>query len=169
MGKKFYTPQQIADMLQVGERDVLFWLEQKELSGINIGTIWRVRDDQFDQFIEHKATGFPQPVEEVVPEEADDDALLPPVRFRRSSNKKGTQRYSKLNVFLARRNASMVRLSFEEIESIIGRELPASAKEHRAFWANDPKHSQAKAWLDAGMYAKDLNLDTQAISFIRKK
>ena len=169
MNKTFFTPLQIAEMLQVEEQDVLLWLEQKELVGIKIGTIWRVREDQFDEFIGKNATGLPAPAEEAVLEEPDDDSFLPSVRFRRSSGKKGTQRYSKLQTYLVRRHASHIRLTFAEIENIIGRALPASARKHRAFWASDPKHSQAKAWLDAGMYAKELDLDGQAVSFVRKK
>ena len=75
----------------------------------------------------------------------------------------------KLHDYLLRRNASQIRLSFTEIEEIIGRELPASACEHRAYWANDPKHSQAKAWLNAGMFAKELDLEGKAVTFVRKK
>lgn len=169
MKKLFFTPAQVAEMLQMEESDVLLWLEKKELGGIKIGTIWRVREDQFDAFIETKATTLPVPNEIDVLENIDDDSFLPPVRFRRSSRKKGTQRYMKLHDYLLRRNASQIRLSFTEIEEIIGRELPASACEHRAYWANDPKHSQAKAWLNAGMFAKELDLEGKAVTFVRKK
>ena len=169
MKKLFFTPLQVAEMLQVDERDVLSWLDKKELGGIKIGTIWRVREDQFDAFIETKSTTLPAPDEVEVLEEIDDDSFLPPVRFRRSSQKKGTQRYMKLHDYLLRRNASQIRLTFAEIEGIIGRVLPDSAREHRAYWANDPKHSQAKAWLNAGMYAKELDLDGKAVTFVRKK
>lgn len=166
--KEFFTPLQIAEMLQVEERDVILWLEQKELCGVKIGTIWRVREDQFDAFIAIKATSLPEAAEEVI-EEPYDDTFLPGERPRKRSRKKGTQRYSKLNDFLARRNVSSIRLSFAEIEKIIGRELPTSAKEHRAFWANDPKHSQAKAWMEADWRSEELDLTRQEISFVRKK
>lgn len=105
--KVFFTPLQIADMLQVREQDVLFWLEQKELGGIKIGTIWRVREDQFDAFIAINATNLPMPAEEeVVVEEPYDETFLSLERSRRNTRKKGTQRYSKLRDFLVRRNTS---------------------------------------------------------------
>lgn len=168
--KEFFTPLQIADMLQVREQDVLLWLEQKELGGIKIGTIWRVREDQFDAFIAINATNLPMPAEEeVVVEEPYDETFLSLERSRRNTRKKGTQRYSKLRDFLVRRNTSKIRLTFAEIEKTLGRELPNSAREHRAYWANDPKHSQAKAWLDAGWRAEELDLVKQEVSFVRKK
>ena len=43
-------------------------------------------------------------------------------------------------------------LAFEDIEAIIGKELPVSAHKHRSFWANDNQdhHSHARAWMQAG-------------------
>ena len=107
--------------------------------------------------------------EEVVVEEPYDETFLSLERSRRNTRKKGTQRYSKLRDFLVRRNTSKIRLTFAEIEKTLGRELPNSAREHRAYWANDPKHSQAKAWLDAGWRAEELDLVKQEVSFVRKK
>jgi hypothetical protein len=58
-------------------------------------------------------------------------------------------------------------LSFQEIEAIIGAELPASAHQHRAWWANDAKgHVQAKAWLNAGWKAS-VNLSEKQVYFTR--
>ncbi|MFC3800959.1 hypothetical protein [Cohnella sp. GCM10012308] len=42
---------------------------------------------------------------------------------------------------------SLVTLSMHQNEEIIVFALPASATNHRAWWANDITHSQAKAWL----------------------
>lgn len=63
--------------------------------------------------------------------------------------------YDPLREYLSRCNGAEVSLSFEEIESILGRPLPASARKYDAWWANagdDPatRHSHAKAWHAAG-------------------
>lgn len=44
-----------------------------------------------------------------------------------------------------------IQLSFNQIEEIIGTDLPLSARSHRAWWANDAvSHSHSQLWLDAG-------------------
>jgi hypothetical protein len=43
-----------------------------------------------------------------------------------------------------------VRIAFWRIEEILGRPLPPSARKYPAWWANDPNHSQAVAWSEAG-------------------
>ena len=72
--------------------------------------------------------------------------------------------YSALAEYLKRRSGGLVRLSFGEIEKIIGGPLPQSAREHRAWWANDKFHSQGKAWLSAGWVSEDLDLEGKEIS-----
>ncbi len=76
--------------------------------------------------------------------------------------------YQPLKDFLAARGDRSVDLSFEEIEGIIGRPLPASAKGEisRQWWANTESHSQARAWLSLGRKAK-LNVDGRAVTFSR--
>ena len=60
-------------------------------------------------------------------------------------------------------------LTFSEIEAIIGRPLPQSAKEHRAWWANNPLHSQGRAWLNAGRKAGKLDLLNNKVCFVKNK
>jgi hypothetical protein len=53
-----------------------------------------------------------------------------------------------------------VTLSFIEIEGILGASLPASARTHRPWWANqkDSKtRPQARAWLAAGFEVDAVN------------
>lgn len=60
-------------------------------------------------------------------------------------------KYIKLKYFLINSNQSVVKLSFKNIEKIIDSELPNSAYNHSAWWANDTKcHAQSVSWLDAG-------------------
>ncbi len=61
-----------------------------------------------------------------------------------------------------------IRLSFQEIEEIIGDELPPSAYTHRSWWANDSVgHVQSKHWLDAGWKVGYRNMSRKEISFVR--
>jgi hypothetical protein len=56
---------------------------------------------------------------------------------------------------------------FGEIEAILGFRLPPSARKHQAWWANDPHHVHASAWLDGGWQTRDLDLGSQRITFRR--
>lgn len=60
--------------------------------------------------------------------------------------------------------------SFGELEKMLGRELPPSARNHRPWWGNDyssETHSQAQAWIDAGWKVDKVNLEEEWVRFIR--
>ena len=64
------------------------------------------------------------------------------------------------------------RTSFGEIESIIGFELPASARLYRPWWANQSSgngHSQALAWGIAGWETAEVDMDAETLLFRRKQ
>jgi hypothetical protein len=75
--------------------------------------------------------------------------------------------YAPMKEFLSAQPIERVRLGFSEVERIIGRPLPKSAGDYQAWWANDPTHSQAKAWLDAGWRTENLNLGRRTVEFVR--
>ena len=61
-----------------------------------------------------------------------------------------------------------VRLSFQEIERVLGFSLPRSAYEAQPWWSNTRAgHSQAVAWLDAGWRTAWLDLGAQRVSFVK--
>ena len=61
-----------------------------------------------------------------------------------------------------------VRLTFEEIEQLIGGSLPLSAYEHRAWWANDSiGHPHSQLWLEAGWRTNYLNRTEKVVTFVR--
>ena len=63
------------------------------------------------------------------------------------------------------------RTSFGEIESIIGFELPASARLHRPWWANQGNgngHSQALAWDAAGWETAEVDMNAEVLTLRRK-
>jgi hypothetical protein len=61
-----------------------------------------------------------------------------------------------------------VRLSFAEIERILGFSLPPSAYEAQPWWSNTRAgHSQAAAWLDAGWKTAALDLGGRQVAFVK--
>ena len=76
--------------------------------------------------------------------------------------------YLSLYTYLERRYASIVVLTFEQMESLLGFALPASACTERDWWtgaaAHTPRHSAA--WLGAGRTATP-NLTARTVTFER--
>lgn len=61
-----------------------------------------------------------------------------------------------------------IQLTFNQIEEIVGADLPASARTHRAWWANDSVgHTQSRLWLEAGWRTTYVNLSEGRITFSR--
>ena len=59
--------------------------------------------------------------------------------------------------------------SFHEVEQVLGFPLPASARRHREWWANQRGggHSQAKGWQDAGWRVWRVDLAGETVTFRR--
>lgn len=80
-------------------------------------------------------------------------------------------RYQRLYRHLGGLQVQEWRTSFGEIESIIGFELPASARLHRPWWANQRRgggHSQALAWGVAGWETAEVDMDAETLLFRQK-
>lgn len=78
-------------------------------------------------------------------------------------------RYAMLNQHLAAIDAEKQTLSlgFDEIGKILGKPLPRSAYDHRAWWANTHSHAQALAWLTAGWKIDHVDLPSETVRFVR--
>jgi hypothetical protein len=75
--------------------------------------------------------------------------------------------YRALHTYLEHRYASVVVLTFEQIESLIGFALPASARTEREWWTNMVQtHGHSAAWTGAGRTAAP-NLGAGTITFER--
>jgi len=77
--------------------------------------------------------------------------------------------YSPLQHRLANAGPEPVTLTFKDIERLIGRPLPRSARDpriRRQWWANSEVHVQARAWLGAGRRAR-LVAGADAVTFAR--
>lgn len=84
----------------------------------------------------------------------------------------GSSRYVQLANFLNDQPTKIdqLQLSFDQIEEILGFDLPQSAREHRAWWANDMVgHSWSKEWLDVDWRVASVNMSEQVVRFARAK
>ncbi|MGI8333871.1 DUF7662 domain-containing protein [Actinomadura scrupuli] len=73
------------------------------------------------------------------------------------------EQYQRLERHLRADGRPRIEMTYAEVASVIGAQLPRSAHDHPAWWGSDPKHTQA-VWLDAG-YTAHPNLTAQRVIF----
>ena len=82
-------------------------------------------------------------------------------------------KYRKLYAHLCRLPEQEWMTSFSEIESVLGLELPPSARLYRPWWANQSNdgngHSQALAWSAAGWETAKVDMNSETLLFRRCK
>jgi hypothetical protein len=79
-------------------------------------------------------------------------------------------KYDPLYVWLRHIRENRIECSFSKIESILGFDLPPSARLHRAWWANEKgetPHSHCQSWINAGFEATEVSLFGQTVTFRR--
>ena len=131
--------------------------------------------DPFDAFPrqgEEPAFTFTQavpPIQPVIPESyqsGQPTAIAPQNESRKSTD----NRYALLAQWLQQQpiDADRTRVTFEQIEGIINGELPASARKHRAWWANDTtSHTHSQQWLEAGWRVAEVSIPREEVIFSR--
>jgi hypothetical protein len=79
-------------------------------------------------------------------------------------------KYQTLAEFLSARAEDRWTASFDQVEQVLGFELPESARRHRPWWANQNKmnHSQTKGWMAAGWLVDDISLEQERVTFVRR-
>lgn len=85
-------------------------------------------------------------------------------------DKRLNSRYAPLAIWLQKVpiNEESISLSFKEIEQIIGDELPASARKHRAWWSNHLEFNpQARQWWIAGWRVSTVRMSEEIVVFAR--
>lgn len=78
-------------------------------------------------------------------------------------------KYDALREHLDAAPQPVLRLSFTDIERILGEVLPPSARTYPAWWANEAPggmHSHARSWLEAGYRTQHLDLNAQTVEFV---
>jgi hypothetical protein len=76
--------------------------------------------------------------------------------------------YAKLAEILAARPGSSWKVSFPELERLIGSKLPSSAFKYPAWWSNNPtNNAMTKIWLKAGWRTEQVDIVGQSVMFRR--
>ncbi|HXD46039.1 MAG TPA: hypothetical protein VN655_12980 [Pseudolabrys sp.] len=79
-------------------------------------------------------------------------------------------KYEPLPQFLMSAGGHLHRMSFAEIERVLGFKLPKSAYEHEAWWSNNATgHSHARAWLKFGWRTEAVDLSGRKVTFQRSR
>ena len=92
-------------------------------------------------------------------------------RERRYKEMAARGKYRKLYTHLSNLGTEEWITSFNEIEAILGFQLPASARLHRPWWGNQSNgngHSQSLAWTLAGWETANVNMDAETL-LLRKR
>ncbi|HVA88499.1 MAG TPA: hypothetical protein VNL71_01520 [Chloroflexota bacterium] len=76
-------------------------------------------------------------------------------------------RYVPLRFYLGvqRKRQAELALTFREIEDVLGDGLPKPARKYPEWWANDPANEQATAWLEAGYWVREADLEGERVLF----
>ena len=62
---------------------------------------------------------------------------------------------------------SPLTMSFSDVEEILGGPLPASARKHRPWWANDASHTQAGSWLSGGWQVTAVDISARRATYAK--
>lgn len=77
-------------------------------------------------------------------------------------------KFDPLGKHLANDGAQIIKLSFAEIESIIGEELCDSARKYHAYWHLSKTHMLPRAVDDAGYTIDSVQLEEEIVCFRKK-
>ncbi|MGV3523465.1 MAG: DUF4268 domain-containing protein [Candidatus Sericytochromatia bacterium] len=85
-------------------------------------------------------------------------------------SKQTDNKYAPLALYLSKKKEERITLSFTDIEEIIQDKLPAAAREHRSWWANDKtSHVQSKQWIKARRRVAYINFNEEKVVFALTK
>ena len=77
-------------------------------------------------------------------------------------------KYIALTNYLKDTNREIIKLSFKEIEQIIGEKLSKSAYNYHEFWSNTTSHSIAFGWFNAGYKKKFVDIKVKDVNTSKK-
>ena len=86
-----------------------------------------------------------------------------------SPQRRAGGKYEALGDLLARtreQGESSVELNVATLDAAVSGGLPASARSHRAWWANSAQSSQGRVWLEAGWRVDRVDLEQGVIGFV---
>lgn len=77
-------------------------------------------------------------------------------------------KYEPLTTYLNLCKKQRIKLTYNEIEEILGFDLPPSAYKDSRWWLNnDDSHTQSKSWGKAGYKTTDINLG-ESVTFVKE-
>ena len=77
-----------------------------------------------------------------------------------------SSRYEPLTVHLRRSGGAEISMTFEEIEAVLGFNLPPRASTHRAWFSNNPTNNpMTAAWLAAGYKSANVDMNNRMLVF----
>lgn len=74
-------------------------------------------------------------------------------------------KYDDLGHYLVARRKKYIRMSFREIEEVLGFSLPDAARKYPAWWSNTKSHSHASSWWDFGFMTEQVDVPGQKVTF----
>lgn len=78
------------------------------------------------------------------------------------------QSFIGLTAYLEKYRKDEIKLSFSDVERILGFQLPDSAYLHQPYWSNSESHPIASAWLNAGYLSQHVDMKGQTVEFVKK-
>jgi hypothetical protein len=79
-------------------------------------------------------------------------------------------KYQPLQRWLATQSdRQALTMNFADVEQVLGERLPASAHNHRAWWADDASHVHATAWPAAGWPVEGVDQVRRNVRLRREK
>ncbi|MEC9433240.1 MAG: hypothetical protein VYD87_10060 [Pseudomonadota bacterium] len=79
-----------------------------------------------------------------------------------------TSKYAPLESHLKASKLNEIRMTFSEIERLLGFPLPNSARRHRPWWSNSTTSSTiTQHWLNAGYYTSQVDMAGEKLVFVR--
>ena len=78
------------------------------------------------------------------------------------------QSFIGLTAYLEKCGKDEIKLSFSDVERILGFQLPDSAYLHQPYWSNSESHPIASAWLNAGYLSQHVDMKGQTVEFVKK-
>ena len=79
---------------------------------------------------------------------------------------KGSADYSPIGQFLSQQQEATCKLSFEQIEALLGFKLPFAARTLRPFWSM-PKYQHIQGWTRQGWETERVDFILETVTFKR--
>ena len=77
-------------------------------------------------------------------------------------------KYQPLENYLKNIKHDQIDIKFAEIEQLLGFHLPASSRDHRAWWSNNSSNNvMTHAWVNAGFVTESVDMASEKLVFKR--